>query len=93
MNICVNSLYEAICILQQRKRSPLPVKGREHIDVQTELYLEELSDNAQTETFGCQTDPFIDRPPTPLFVPAKTGVDVATEILLYDVGYDWNSFY
>ena len=29
----------------------------------------------------CQTDAFLDRPPTPLFVPAKTGVDNTTQIL------------
>ncbi|NWT13719.1 RSPH3 protein, partial [Vireo altiloquus] len=28
----------------------------------------------------CQTDEFLDRPPTPLFIPAKTGKDVATQI-------------
>lgn len=28
----------------------------------------------------CQTDAFLDRPPTPFFVPAKTGRDVATQI-------------
>ncbi len=27
-----------------------------------------------------QTDVFLDRPPTPLFVPAKTGTDVSTQI-------------
>ena len=30
---------------------------------------------------SCQTDFMIDRPPTPLFVPAKIGIDVSTEIL------------
>nr|KAF6341991.1 radial spoke head 3 [Myotis myotis] len=29
----------------------------------------------------CQTDAFLDKPPTPLFIPAKTGQDVATQIL------------
>lgn len=29
----------------------------------------------------CQTDAFLDRPATPLFIPAKTGRDVATQIL------------
>ena len=32
-----------------------------------------------------QTDAFLDRPPTPLFVPAKTGRDVATQIEEGDV--------
>ena len=29
----------------------------------------------------CQTDAFLDRPPAPLFIPAKTGVDISTQIL------------
>ena len=29
---------------------------------------------------GTQTDAFMDRPPTPVFVPAKIGVDKATQI-------------
>jgi len=32
-----------------------------------------------------QTDAFLDRPPSPLFVPAKTGKDVATQIEEGDV--------
>ncbi|XP_070568469.1 radial spoke head protein 3 homolog isoform X2 [Ptychodera flava] len=66
---------------QLRPRSPEPVEGRKHIDVQTELYLEELSDRVEEADVECQTDAFLDRPPTPLFVPAKTGQDVATQIL------------
>ncbi|XP_033635502.1 radial spoke head protein 3 homolog B-like [Asterias rubens] len=65
---------------QLRPRSPDPVEGRKHIDVQTELYLEELSDRVEEADIECQTDAFLDRPPTPLFVPAKTGMDVATQI-------------
>lgn len=70
---------------QLRPRSPEPVEGRKHIDVQTELYLEELSDRVEEADVECQTDAFLDRPPTPLFVPAKTGVDVETQILEGDV--------
>lgn len=46
-----------------------------------ELYLEEIADRVIEVDMECQTDAFLDRPPTPLFVPAKTGRDVATEIL------------
>ncbi|XP_078001458.1 radial spoke head protein 3 homolog isoform X2 [Glandiceps talaboti] len=66
---------------QLRPRSPEPVEGRKHMDVQTELYLEELSDRVEEADVECQTDAFLDRPPTPLFIPAKTGKDVATQIL------------
>ncbi|KAL5009767.1 hypothetical protein ScPMuIL_012072 [Solemya velum] len=66
---------------QLRPRSPEPVEGRKHIDVQTELYLEELSDRVEEADVDCQTDAFLDRPPSPLFIPAKTGIDIATQIL------------
>ena len=62
-------------------KSPEPVEGRKHIDVQTELYLEELSDRVEEADVQTQTDAFLDRPPSPLYIPAKTGVDVATQIL------------
>lgn len=64
-----------------RPRTPEPVEGRKNIEVQTELYLEELSDHVEEKDMECQTDAFLDRPPTPLFIPAKTGVDVSTQIL------------
>ncbi|ELW56015.1 Radial spoke head protein 3 like protein [Tupaia chinensis] len=66
---------------QIRPRTPEPVEGRKHMDVQTELYLEEIADRIIEVDMECQTDAFLDRPPTPLFIPAKTGKDVATQIL------------
>jgi hypothetical protein len=65
---------------QLKPRSPEPVEGRKHINVQTELYLEELSDRVEESDQSVQTDAFLDRPPTPLFIPAKTGMDVETQI-------------
>ncbi|KAM7172477.1 radial spoke head protein 3 homolog [Macrochelys suwanniensis] len=65
---------------QHQSRTPEPVEGRKHVDVQTELYLEELGDRIIEVDVECQTDAFLDRPPTPLFIPAKTGRDVATQI-------------
>nr|XP_014353288.1 PREDICTED: radial spoke head protein 3 homolog [Latimeria chalumnae] len=65
---------------QLRPRTPEPVEGRKHVNVQTELYLEELSDRVEEVDVQCQTDAFLDRPATPLFIPAKTGMDVATQI-------------
>lgn len=64
-----------------KSQTPEPVDGRKHIDVQTELYLEELTDRVEEADISTQTDAFLDRPPTPLFIPAKTGIDVATQIL------------
>ncbi|CAH1799938.1 unnamed protein product [Owenia fusiformis] len=66
---------------QLRPRSPEAVEGRKHIDVQTELYLEELSDRVEEADVDTQTDAFLDRPPSPMFIPAKTGVDIETQIL------------
>ncbi|NXG07759.1 RSPH3 protein, partial [Sakesphorus luctuosus] len=60
--------------------TPEPVEGREHVYVQTELYLEEILDRVLEADGECQTDEFLDRPPTPLFIPAKTGKDMATQI-------------
>ncbi|XP_029940857.1 radial spoke head protein 3 homolog B-like [Salarias fasciatus] len=48
--------------------------------MQTERYLEELSEVLVSENAECQTDAFLDRPASPLFVPAKSGKDVATQI-------------
>uniref|UniRef100_A0A8C6QHK9 Radial spoke head 3 n=1 Tax=Nannospalax galili TaxID=1026970 RepID=A0A8C6QHK9_NANGA len=66
---------------QLRPRTPEPVEGRKHVDVQTELYLEEIADRIVEVDMECQTDAFLNRPPTPLFIPAKTGKDVSTQIL------------
>ncbi|XP_015262539.1 PREDICTED: radial spoke head protein 3 homolog [Gekko japonicus] len=66
---------------QLQTRTPDPLEGRRHISVQTELYLEELADRIVEVDVECQTDEFLDRPATPLFIPAKSGRDVATQIL------------
>ncbi|KAI6657647.1 Radial spoke 3 protein [Oopsacas minuta] len=65
---------------QARAASPEAISGRKHMDIQTELYLEELTDRVEDADNFTQTDAFLDRPPTPLFVPAKTGRDVETQI-------------
>ena len=44
------------------------------------MYLEELTDTVPESDNTTQTDAFMDRPPTPLFVPQKTGMDAATQI-------------
>ncbi|XP_032881286.1 radial spoke head protein 3 homolog [Amblyraja radiata] len=65
---------------QLRTTTPLPLDGRIHIEVQTELYLEELSDRIEEVDVDTQTDAFLDKPATPLFIPGKSGKDVATQI-------------
>ena len=66
-------------------RTPSPVDGRRHIDVQTENYLEELSDRVPEVEEATQTEAFMDRPPSPLFIPTKTGLDKETQILPGDL--------
>lgn len=65
---------------QFRTRTPEALQGRQHVDVQTDLYLEELSNIVMATDMECQTDTFLDKPDTPLFIPAKSGTDAATQI-------------
>ncbi|KAI9184143.1 hypothetical protein H9P43_003196 [Blastocladiella emersonii ATCC 22665] len=69
----------------RRPRTPDAVEGRMHMEVQTELYLEELGDTVPEATVSTQTDAFLDRAPSPLYIPAKSGVDAATQILEGDL--------
>lgn len=59
--------------------SPSDVE-RKDMDVQTETYLEELTDKVPETEVETQTDPFMDRPSLPLFMPFKTGVDAETQV-------------
>ena len=63
--------------------------GRPHREVQTELYLEELTDHVDEMDVSCQTDAFLDRPPSPMFIPAKTGMDAETQVYDGDVRTLW----
>ena len=48
--------------------------------MQTDSYLEQLTDTVAEAEMSTQTDPFRDRPSTPLFIPAKAGLDATTQI-------------
>eukprot|EP00796_Vickermania_ingenoplastis_P008749 gene8750-6154_t len=65
---------------RRKLATPDPVAGRQHIEMQTEEYLEELTDPIPMETQETQTDPLMDRPPTPKYAPQKTGRDAETQI-------------
>ena len=67
-----------------RHTLPTVVISRSNLK-KTELYLEEITDRIEESEVTCQTDAWMDRPPTPLFVPAKTGADVSTQILPGDL--------
>ena len=60
--------------------APPAVKSRANIEAQTDTFLEELSDRPIEMQIATQTESFMDRPPSPLFIPSKTGVDKETEI-------------
>jgi hypothetical protein len=64
----------------RRPATPDAIDGRKHMDMQTEQYLEELKDKPDEITTETQTDPMLDRPPTPQYVPFKTGRDMETQI-------------
>ncbi|KAL3691315.1 hypothetical protein R1sor_004966 [Riccia sorocarpa] len=64
---------------------PTPIKGRKHCDVQTDQYLEELPDDVPDFNAITQTDDFLDRPSTPLFIPWKSGPDKETQIYENDL--------
>merc|ERR1719203_2531224 len=65
---------------KKRAGTPEPVPGRKHMDIQTDSYLEELTDRTVEFEAETQTDFLLDRPPSPLFMPAKIGVDIETQI-------------
>ncbi|CAD7966766.1 unnamed protein product [Amoebophrya sp. A120] len=64
----------------QRPGTPEAVPGRHHMDVQTDPYLEELTQRATEFEAETQTDFLLDRPATPLYIPEKSGQDAATQI-------------
>merc|ERR1719265_147255 len=64
----------------KRVGTPEPMPGRKHMDIQTDSYLEELTERTVEFEAETQTDFLLDRPPSPLFMPAKVGVDIETQI-------------
>lgn len=65
---------------KKRAGTPEPAPGRKHMDIQTDSYLEELTERTVEFEAETQTDFLLDRPPSPLFMPAKIGVDIDTQI-------------
>jgi len=69
----------------KRGSSPPPVDGRVHMEIQTENFLEELTDRPIEVDATTQTLAALDRPASPLFVPTKIGKDAETQILTGDL--------
>lgn len=65
---------------KKKPATPDATFGRKHMDMQTDSYLEELTERTVEFEAETQTDFLLDRPPSPLFMPAKIGVDVDTQI-------------
>lgn len=65
---------------KRRAGTPEPVIGRKHMDIQTDSYLEELTERTVEFEAETQTDFLLDRPPSPLYMPAKVGMDIHTQI-------------
>lgn len=64
--------------------------------MQTDSYLEQLTDSVAEAEMSTQTDPFKDRPSTPLFIPAKAGLDATTQIEagdLFDFDFEVRSWH
>lgn len=55
------------------------------MDMQTDEVLEELTDRPLELSIETQTDAIMDRPASPLFVPAKSGIDVDTQVVVGDL--------
>lgn len=86
-----NVLYHRAKKKDSKLEEVLPVAGRQHLSVQTDLYLEELCDVVDEVDVQCETDPLLDRPASPLFIPAKSGPDKETQIYpgeLFDFDYE-----
>lgn len=47
--------------------TPEPVPGRLHMEMQTEKYVEQLTDKPPDQEAGVATEFYLDRPPVPLF--------------------------
>ena len=71
-------------------RTPEPLQGRQNIDIQTDQFVEELTDKAPCYEIGCQTEIKIERPQTPRFMPRKRGVDKKTLTEDNEVIFDFN---
>ncbi|XP_024380091.1 flagellar radial spoke protein 3 [Physcomitrium patens] len=65
--------------------TPEPLVGRQHMDIQTDMFLEDRGKEMTYNDFDTQTDEFLDRPQTPFFIPWKSGPDAFTQIFPGDL--------
>lgn len=70
-------------------KTPEAPPGKQNIDIQTDQFVNELTDKAPVYEIGCQTEFKINRPPTPHKMPKIQGVSKKTltednELFLFD---------
>ncbi len=68
-----------------RARTPDAVAGRRHAEIQTDNYLEELTDKPHEEDAATQTEAAMDRPAPALFIPVPSGDSKETQIFENDL--------
>lgn len=65
--------------------TPIPMRGRQNKFMQTDVIMKELLQFVNTSDAQSQTEPFISNPPRPFLKTAKTGLDMATQVLPEEV--------
>ena len=58
--------------------TPEPIMGRRHVELQTDEFVEQLTDKPPEYEKDTQTDFYIDRPVERLFLPETHGIDKET---------------
>jgi hypothetical protein len=72
--------------------SPEPVPGRMHMDIQTDKYVEVLTDKPPEREEGVATEFYLDRPPVPLFQPKMPSKENCKGTQIFDEDPDLFNF-
>lgn len=72
--------------------SPEPVQGRHHMWIQTDEYIEHLTDKPPEEEVGVATEFYLDRPPVPLFQPRMPAKENCKHTQIYDGDHELFDF-
>lgn len=72
--------------------SPEPVPGRLHMEIQTEKYVEVLTDKPPEREEGVATEFYLDRPPVPLFQPKMPSKENCKGTQIFDEDPDLFNF-
>lgn len=93
-NVSINSSYKFEQDLHSPRRqavypnrdipTPEPVPGRLHMEVQTEKYVEQLTDKPPEREEGVATEFYLDRPPVPLFKPKMPSKENCKATQIFD---------